>query len=323
MYNFHRVRYYRDSKLKTYNKNQLKGMFEMKKLGMFVILLIGIFTVLLSAGCSKEPAQEVTQGATRETTLGTTQAASQENTHGTTQAATKEITQATTQEEAQQTTQGTTQGEAQETVQETVQVTVQEITQGATQKDTARPYIVISMNISKLIKYPPSFAIWCEDSETKIKSTLFVTEKASKMNSPAGELNRPYNLPVWFSVKEDDVDVVSMATPALGTKEFQLQIPESLKGKKLNVYIEANVSFDYNEYYRENSTAADAFYNECSGQPSVIYKAVLDNLDGQSVKAGIIGFGNAAGKNGEIHNDPNVTTCRDIMTDITVTYYKG
>ena len=88
-----------------------------------------------------------------------------------------------------------------------------------------------------------------------------------------------------------------------------------LRIRKLTLYIEANASYDYNDYYKQSLNKADAGYSDVNGQPSVLYKAVIDPkaVSGE-IKPTLVGAGEVMGRDHAVHEDvSHVTTAKDLF----------
>lgn len=193
--------------------------------------------------------------------------------------------------------------------------------------DKSKPWAAVKFSIDKSTKYAPTFVLWVEDATGGDATTLYVTKKA------AGRLvvTRLGMLPVWAAVKKqmdgpEDLDAVSSATPAGADAEFTVQIPDKYKGRKINFYIEANASYDYNEYFREGLKSGEAGYNDVNGQPSVIWMATVDLFAtpaGKIVPA-VAGHGDVLGASGGIESDmTDITTAASLIRTIEIEYGAG
>jgi hypothetical protein len=180
--------------------------------------------------------------------------------------------------------------------------------------DTSKPTISVSFGYADGLRYSPSYAVWIED-ESGNTATLFATAKAA-----TGLENRPAALPVWKGVSE--ADVTSGATP---NKEAALtmNIPDAFAGKKLNMFIEANASYDFNDFYAEGLSVGDAGYNDVNGQPSVIWTTELDTSASGSATPALTGTGNVLGADHELKNPENITTAAELLTNIEVKWETG
>ncbi len=178
-------------------------------------------------------------------------------------------------------------------------------------------------------RYPPSYAVWVQDVAAGETATLYVTGKASDDGS-VGIEKRPSALPVWFGVKQKEFpgqkklpDTLSGATPA---KEAHLEVavPDKFKGKKLQFFVEANVSYDYNDYYREGLKQGEEGYNDVNGQPSIIWSRVFEpDPEGYAKSFSLFpaGYGDVLGLDHDISkDDTHITTADSIFDDIRIEY---
>ncbi len=172
----------------------------------------------------------------------------------------------------------------------------------------------------------PTYAIWIEEASSGYFDTIYVTGKAGKDEWILAD-TRPESVPVWYGIRDKqqpgnmDVDAVSGATPANETVRIYWQVPPQLIYKKVSMYIEANNSYDYNEYYTKQSGSAG--YSGTNGQPSVVWKAVLDLADApvEDLTPEIVGHGHVLGIDHRI--DPDVsklTTAKDTFQYVGISY---
>jgi hypothetical protein len=188
----------------------------------------------------------------------------------------------------------------------------------APKADTDKPYVAVTFGYADGLRYSPSFAIWIEDEEGNA-ATLYATAKAAANNW--GGQPRDSVLPVWNGAREG-ADVVSGATPQKGAS-LTLNVPEAFWNKKLTLYIEANASFDYNDYYAEGLSEGDAGYSDVNGQPSAVWKAVIGPEASGAVSPVIAGAGEVMGKDYELHDAANLTTAAGLLIDIGVKWEPG
>ncbi len=186
--------------------------------------------------------------------------------------------------------------------------------------DPSAPYVVVTFTYGEGLRYPPSYAIWAQD-EAGNKTTLFVSRKSASKRFVTE--TRPATLPVWPGIREESVDAVSGATPSNGL-DLQCILPQSLVGKPFTLFIEANASYDYNDYYREGLKEGDEGYNDVNGQPSVLWSAAIDGAGSASVTPVLIGRGDVIGADHQVHEDmSNVTSAKELLRDIVVTVVPG
>jgi hypothetical protein len=89
----------------------------------------------------------------------------------------------------------------------------------------------------------------------------------------------------------------------------------------VNIYLEANNSFDYNDYYSKNRTAAG--YSGANGQPSLVWKATLalTDTDIEGVEPDIIGHGHALGEDHNLYPDVSgITSARETFQYIGISF---
>ncbi len=171
-------------------------------------------------------------------------------------------------------------------------------------------------------KYP-QLAVWVE-TVTGDRETVFVTQGAGENKWMFAD-ERPDALPVWAGIRPGnqgvDIDAVSGATPSGEVHAIVWQIPEKYHGQKIAVFIEANVSFDYNEFYTKAENMPG--YSGVNGQPSVVWKSsfIADDTPQQTTPE-IIGHGQVLGKNSEIDSDMSgVSTAAELFNYMTFSYY--
>ena len=173
-------------------------------------------------------------------------------------------------------------------------------------------------------KYP-QMAVWVE-ADGSAPETVFVTQGAGKDKWMFAD-RRPGALPVWSGIrpeKEDpEIDAVTGATPGGNSHTIRWKIPNTYKGKILSVFIEANVSFDYNDFYTKDKTSPG--FSDVNGQPSVVWQAefVADSTPRQ-LPPEIAGHGHVLGKDSDIDPDmTHITTAAALFDYIEISYQPG
>lgn len=171
-------------------------------------------------------------------------------------------------------------------------------------------------------KYP-QLSVWIE-TDIGDHETVFVTLGAGKNKWMFAD-ERPGALPVWTGIRPEkqdmEIDAVSGATPSGETHSIVWKIPAKYNGKRLSVFIEANVSFDYNEFYtKEENTPG---YSGVNGQPSVVWKSSFIADDNpEQVTPEIIGYGHVLGKNSSVDSDMSgITTAAELFNYLNVIYH--
>ena len=189
-------------------------------------------------------------------------------------------------------------------------------------------YDVYQRPLFFLPKSQPTFSIWVEENDSGYYRSIFVTEKAARNNWHFAD-SRPEAVPVWYGIQRIekerrlfDIDAVSGATPKGAAALIYWSVPEKLKGKTVNLYIEANNSFDFNSHYHRKKGAPG--YSGANGQPSVIWKACLDLSDRsfENISPEIIGHGNVFGRDHQvIHDTSTITTAARTFQAIRISYF--
>jgi hypothetical protein len=198
------------------------------------------------------------------------------------------------------------------------------------------PYIEIKLTYNVAVYEKPSFflpesyptyAIWIEEPNSGEIRTMYVTAKAGQNKWILAD-SRPESLPVWFGVQKKEsagyssnVDAVSGATQSGETAVIYWPVPPELLNKQVNIYLEANNSFDYNDYYSKNRTAAG--YSGANGQPSLVWKATLalNDTDIEVIESDIIGHGHALGEDHNLYPDVSrITSARETFQYIGISY---
>ena len=204
--------------------------------------------------------------------------------------------------------------------------------------DPSQPYLMFDLvynfdvyqrPVFFMPKSHPTFVIWLEESETGYRESIFVTKKAGK-NAWNFADSRPEAIPVWSGVNKIekrqhafDIDAVSGATPKDDTARIYWQIPDSLQGKTVDIYIEANNSFDFNDHY--NNKKGKPGYSGANGQPSIVWKASItfSHKSPQNVSPEIIGHGHLFGENHRLFEDiSKITTAANTFQEIRISYFR-
>lgn len=180
--------------------------------------------------------------------------------------------------------------------------------------DASKPTMTVSFVYADGLRYAPSYAIWVQD-EAGNTATLYATGKAAK-DSWGGQ-PRDNVLPVWKGVRA--ADVTSGATPAQKA-DLTVNIPDSFAGKTFTLFIEANASYDYNDYYAEGLKEGDEGYNNVNGQPSAVWTATIDASADGSAAPKLTGTGDVLGADHEVHDAQKLTTAAELLKGIKITW---
>lgn len=164
----------------------------------------------------------------------------------------------------------------------------------------------------------PAYAVWVVDDQSGESRTLYATGKLARQKWVMAK-QRPAASPVWWRYFQRererpgfDLDAVTAATPKDATHAIGWTVPPQWRGKKLTLYVEANVSFDYNRHHPENAKEGDAGYSGVNGQPSLVWRAAV--TPGEPVALKLVGHGHVRGVDAAIDPDlSTVTTAKDIF----------
>ena len=172
-------------------------------------------------------------------------------------------------------------------------------------------------------KSRPSFGIWVKDKGNGHTAPVFVTRKAG-LDKWSFTAKRPEAIPVWYGIRDgqgetQDIDAISSATPKGETATIYWEIPPQFQGRSLEIFIEANNSFDFNPHYTKKKGAPQ--YSAANGQPSLIWRAVVDPASAPQapVTAQLVGHGELFGKTHQIYSDlGKITTAAHTFRDIRI-----
>ena len=212
----------------------------------------------------------------------------------------------------------------------------QQPTEETREIDLSQPYFEIKLSYNfEVYKKPsfflpksyPTYAIWMEEPTSGKIKTMYVTAKAGQNKWILAD-SRPESLPVWYGIQKKEhadnslnIDAVSGATQSGETAVIYWPVPPAILNKQVHIYIEANNSFDYNDYYSKNKKAAG--YSGTNGQPSLIWKAsfLLSDENIEGIEPEIIGHGHILGKDHQVYPDvSHITSARKTFQYIGISY---
>ncbi len=171
-------------------------------------------------------------------------------------------------------------------------------------------------SFSALIKVPPQYALWIEDSQGHYLETIYVTKKAATEGWAFNKGNRRDEaLPRWShqrnitdseghllpSKKEPLPDSISGATPRKASS-ISVGFPDN-EGSYI-ICLEINHSTDFNERWprdAEPGTPGWTGGSEGSGQPSLLYTAEVHPEQTAPLPLTLTGYGSPDGSSGEIN----------------------
>lgn len=184
---------------------------------------------------------------------------------------------------------------------------------------------------------PPQIAIWLEDMDGNYLTTFYVSYRGgTKSWSGSGGNPRKEALPYWnharlpFQTGEPIPDgytgattqkpVPDAVTGATPNGSFDLKMKPNEGFNQFVIKAEFNHSTDYNEYYPKSAVFGDENYSAESGQPAVIYEAVIDLTAGQKeYSMQMIGHSSPDGSDGKLHTDlSKLTSAKNIVKEITI-----
>lgn len=181
----------------------------------------------------------------------------------------------------------------------------------------------------------PQLVVWMETMEGEYIDTLYVTGKTSSSGfgrDEQGAIRRPEALPRWshrrgireadgyFAPHENkaDLDGLSGATPK---SDYLISLSTPHMGR-YRLLVEVNRSYDFNEYYSKNRFPDDPIYSGdgSSGQPSLIYEAIVEQGEAGQHLLNLIGHGHHSGADGGLYADlTQLSTAKDILSFIVAT----
>jgi hypothetical protein len=206
----------------------------------------------------------------------------------------------------------------------------------ATRLDPGRPHLRIQLVYNYAVytrpiffkpKSRPSFGIWVKDRDDGRTVPVFVTRKAG-LDEWTFTAKRPEAIPVWYGIRDGqdddpkpdtDIDAISAATPKGDVATIYWEIPPEFQGRSLEIYIEANNSFDFNPHYTKKRGAPQ--YSAANGQPSLVWRAVVDPASAPQapVTPRLVGHGELFGKTHRIYSDlGKITTAAHTFREIQI-----
>jgi hypothetical protein len=164
----------------------------------------------------------------------------------------------------------------------------------------------------------PQWALWATDLDGHPLGTLMVTDKSANQKWIGAE-QRPESLPVWSHSRAGFPDIDAIAAASQGspgaTATWAGKLPASFQ-----LFLEVNLSYDWNATWKQNLDPLDTFANGVNGQPSLVYRAVVrDASVPGEVGFELVGHGSARGTDGEIHPDlTGFDTAKEIFGTLAV-----
>lgn len=181
------------------------------------------------------------------------------------------------------------------------------------------------------IRSTPQVVIWGEPRNGQDVETLFITRKAGLQRWGQGSdptkvlywealpywMFRRYEQGYAFPTEENPMpDALTGATP---DTDFRVSICLNLEEIHVSLFLEVNMSLDFNEIYSIVSQKGMKYYNKRSGQPSLIYRAEVNLERPGRYEMQLIGHAHPAGANGQLFSDlSGVTTALQMIEQAVV-----
>jgi len=175
---------------------------------------------------------------------------------------------------------------------------------------------------------PAQCAIWLEDPETHATQDVFVTRRAGR-GEWDGKAECPAALPRWFHVfalasgtkgpptREHPVpDGISQATPK--GDRFSCSV-EVAAGRRQIIWVEVNLSGDYNATFPAADETSGGIDTDCSGQPSLVYRTEFEAVPGFRVVPELYAYTVPRTRKGELCRDlAPITTAKEVYPSIEI-----
>lgn len=174
----------------------------------------------------------------------------------------------------------------------------------------------------------PTFSIWLEDPSTGACQTVFVTRRMGE-GDWEGKAEVPTALPFWSEVfrKENETKAedpgavqasiaVTGATPEPGYFTTRTRVKT---GSDWICWIEMNLSGDYNSHYRayDQVEMKEDVYG--TGQPALVYRALIRASEGIEISPGIEGMSVNNPADGPLVRPlEGITTAAEVFDEISI-----
>ncbi len=187
----------------------------------------------------------------------------------------------------------------------------------------------------------PLMALWIEDLEGNFIQTLFVAESVGRgvfrHGDPSegfwqpGPVRRPAALPYWghqrgirandgYFIPTKDTPVADAITGPTPKSDFELTThTPGHTLRQFRLLFEINQAWNWNNYWTNNKFPDNVHYAS-SGQPALVYEAIID-LDSRNKVFSMVPIGHShwSGENGELFRDiSTLSTALEIVSSILV-----
>jgi len=178
----------------------------------------------------------------------------------------------------------------------------------------------------------PTFAIWLEDPDNGQTYTAYATRRIAT-GDWEGKADVPVALPLWSEIKRtekknrsgdaapaEDEMISTGATPLPGYFRTRVSVKP---GSKWIIWIEYNLSGDFNESYPEFNPETHVEDEYSSGQPAMIYKAEIKVVNNRVVIPEIAGMC-VFDQEGRVLVEPlqGITTASEVLDEISIAVVK-
>jgi hypothetical protein len=178
----------------------------------------------------------------------------------------------------------------------------------------------------------PTFAIWLEDPDNGQTFTAYATRRVAT-GDWEGKMDVPVALPLWTEINQaekrnrsneagmaGDEIISTGATPLPGYFRTRVRVKP---GSKWIIWIEYNLSGDFNEAYPEFNPETNTEDEYSSGQPALLYKAEIEAVKDFVMVPEILGMCVFDEENKVIVEPLNgITTASGVLDEISISIVK-
>ncbi len=174
---------------------------------------------------------------------------------------------------------------------------------------------------------PAQLAVWLEDPLDGSRRTLFVTRCAGA-GAWNGKSESPDSLPRWYEVYREETGNRGYPRPEAPAPDGVTR-PTSTErdfrwttdlepGRRWILWIEVNISADFNERFPQVDEASGYVDTDYAGQPSLLYRAEITVTPGARFVPELFGR-TVPGTTGEVTRDlAGITTARDVLEAVEI-----
>jgi len=176
---------------------------------------------------------------------------------------------------------------------------------------------------------PPQIAIWLENPETSKIKTVWVSYRSGS-GDWVGKVECPVALPYWYSRFNKEMNTSgppSFQNPAPvavtgATPKTDLKVKCSMPSRGIwEYFIEVNVSADFNRTF-SSETSQGVPDQHGNGQPSLIYKGLIDAANAKITEPELIGRTDQYYPTDKINPDlQSITTAKNLIKSIEISYH--